>query len=194
MRCLRSPALTGKKGLLWSLLFCVLMLASGCAGHTPHVSPAFSISQNQKMLPILPFSNILVPDSFAETVFNDFVDNLNDNGASTGFTWFGIIKENLSEVESILSPAHIYLTGEVWSYLENTGCCATEIHVSSRLRIYRVRSREPLWETDIPLEGFFEHDKSTLAEEREKLARRLAKEMSQEAIKALQGAKRMQFD
>jgi hypothetical protein len=177
------------------VLLVLLVTAAGCAGHhAVQVSPAFSIAQNQKMLPILPFNNILVPDSFSETVFNDFVDDLNDNGAKTGFTWFGIIKENLSEVETILTPAHIYLTGEVWSYLENAGCCATEIRVSSRLRIHRVRSRELLWETEIPLEGFFEHDKSTLAVEREKLAKRLAREMAAEAIKALQGAKRIQID
>jgi hypothetical protein len=176
------------------VLLVLLVAGAGCAGYRHEVSPAFSIAQNQKMLPVLPFSNILVPTPFAESVFNDFVDDLNENGAKTGFTWFGIIKENLSEVENILSPGHIYLTGEVWSYLENSGCCATEIRVSSRLRIHRVRSRELLWETEIPLEGFFEHDKSTLEVEREKLAKRLAAAMADEAIKALRNAKRIQID
>lgn len=172
-----------------------LLTAGGCGGNlTAHMSPAYSISQNQTMVPVLPFNNILVPDTFAESVFNDFVDDLNDRRAKAGFSLFAIIKENLSEVEQILTPAHIYLTGEIWSYLENAGCCATELRVSSRLRIYRVRSRELLWEKEIPMEGFFEHDNSTLAVEREKLAKRLAKEMATEALKTLQGAKRIQLD
>jgi hypothetical protein len=190
-----TPPSPLRRGLLRGGLLLLLLAAAGCAGHhAPLVSPAFSIAQSQKMLPVLPFTNILVPDSFAETVFNDYVDGLNEGGAATGFSWFGIIKENLSEVETILTPAHVYVSGEVWSYLENAGCCATEIRVSSRLRIQRVRSREILWETEIPLEAFFEHDKSTLEVERDKLARRLAVEMSRETIKALQGAKRIQLD
>ena len=196
MRTLNYPAVAplGRAFFLAAFLL-GLLVTGGCGSNrTALVSPAYSISQSQTMLPILPFNNILVPNTFAETVFNDFVDDLNDNRAKAGFAMFAIIKENLSEVEKILTPAHIYLTGEIWSYLENAGCCATELRVSSRLRIYRVRSRELLWEKEIPLEGFFEHDNSTLEVEREKLARRLAKEMSSEALKALQGAKRIQLD
>lgn len=193
MRALDFPA-AGRVLVLTACLL-VLLLAGGCGSNrTALVSPAYSIAQNQTVLPVLPFNNILVPDTFAEMVFNDFVDSLNDNRAKTGFSLFAIVKENLSDVEKILTPAHIYLTGEIWSYLENAGCCATELRVSSRLRIYRVRSRELLWEKEIPLEGFFEHDNSTLAVERDKLARRLAREMATEALKALQGAKRIQID
>ncbi len=190
-----SLPLTGGKVLFRAVCLLALVLAGGCGGsRAALVSPAYSISQSQTMLPVLPFNNILVPDTFAETVFNDFVDDLNESRTKAGFTLFAIIKENLSDVEKVLSPAHVYLTGEIWSYLENAGCCATELRVSSRLRIYRVRSRELLWEKEIPLEGFFEHDNSTLAVEREKLAKRLAREMAGEALKALQGAKRIQLD
>lgn len=196
MRCSVDNALPGwRRALRRGGVLLALLLATGCGSQrSALVSPAFSIAQNQKMLPVLPFSNILVPDTFAETVFNDFVDNLNENREKTAFSWFGIIKEDLGEVEKILTPAHIYLTGEVWSYLENSGCCSTELRVSSRLQIHRVRSRELLWEKEIPLDSFFEHDNSTLKIEREKLARRLAVEMSRETTRALQGAKRIQFE
>ncbi|HZV83064.1 MAG TPA: hypothetical protein VFF53_12945, partial [Geobacteraceae bacterium] len=148
MRVLSLPALpTLGRVLFRTTCLLVLLVAAGCGSNRAAlVSPAYSISQSQTMLPILPFNNILVPDTFAETVFNDFVDNLNDNRAKSGFSLFAIIKENLSDVEKVLTPAHIYLTGEIWSYLENAGCCATELRVKSRLRIYRVRSRELLWE------------------------------------------------
>ncbi len=197
MRFISVPFLrAGSNRLLRAgLLILVLVAVTGCGtGRTTLVSPAYSIAQSQTVLPVLPFTNILVPDTFAESVFNDFVDTMNENSAKTGFARADIIKDDLSDVEKILTPAHVYLTGEIWSYLENAGCCATEIRVKSRLQIQRVRSREVLWETEIPLEGFFEHDKSTLEVEREKLARRLSTEMSREAIKVLQGAKRISLD
>lgn len=185
---------TGSLTAALALLSFLLLLTTGCAAsRTTVASPAFTISQNQKMIPVLPFANILVPDSFAESVFNDFIDNLNDSSDKTGYS-FAIIKEDLHEVEKILPPAHIYLSGEVWSYLENSGCCSTEISVKSRLRIYRVLSRELLWEAELPLDTFFEHDRSTLAAEREKLAKRLAAELSAESVKALNSARRIQLD
>jgi hypothetical protein len=176
-----------------SLLLLVVTL-SGCATGNVRTSQAFTIAQTQKMVPILPFSNTLVPESFSTAVFNDYVDNMNDSRDKTGFSLFAIIKDDLKSTEKILSPAYIYVSGEIWSYIEDAGCCSTELRVKSRLRIYRVNSRELLWEADIPMESFFEHDSSTIAAEREKLAKRLSSTMSQMTIKALQGAKRISIE
>jgi hypothetical protein len=149
--------------------FVLLFLFSGCtSGPRIQSSPAFSIAQNQKMVPIVPFSNTLVPAIFSEAVFNDFVDGMNDNHQQTGFSWFGIVKDDMKELEKVLLPTHIYISGEIWSYIENTGCCSTEMRVKSRLRIFRVQSRVLLWEAEIPLDSFFEHDASTFPVEREK--------------------------
>jgi|GEM_PF-887185 len=197
MRRVSVPLLrAGSSRLLQAgILLFALLAVGGCgANRTTLVSPAYSIARNQAVLPVLPFTNILVPETFAESVFNDFIDTLNESREKTGFLRADIIKDDLSEVEKILTPAHVYLTGEIWSYLENAGCCATEIRVKSRLRIQRVRSREVLWETEIPLESFFEHDNSTLSVEREKLAKRLSDELSRQTIKAIQGAKRINLD
>jgi len=172
----------------------VTLMLCGCTTTRVTASPAFAIAQNQTMLPILPFSNILVPGTFAESVFNDFVDTLNDNRTRTVFNWFAIIKEDLSEAERILPSVHIYLSGEIWSYIEDSGCCSTAIRVKSRLRIYRVVSRELLWEAELPLESFFEHDASTLAVERDKLAKRLSTVMADELIKGLASVKRFQVE
>jgi hypothetical protein len=175
-------------------LLLLLVTLSGCATGNVRTSQAFSIAQNQKMVPILPFSNTLVPESFSTAVFNDYVDNMNDSRDKTGFSLFAIIKDDLKSAEKVLSPAHIYASGEIWSYIEDGGCCSTELRVKSRLRIYRVNSRELLWEAEIPMESFFEHDSSTLAAEREKLGKRLSSSMSQMTIKALQGAKRISIE
>lgn len=173
------------------LLLAATLLLGGCSTTKSYTSQAFNIAQNQLMVPILPFTNTLVPDQFAEAVFNDFVDGMNDNRTTSGFNWFAIIKDDPQEVERILSPLHIYVSGEIWSYIENAGCCSTELRVKSRLRIFRVLSHELLWEVEIPMEGFFEHDNATLAAERDKLGKRLAAAMVLEAGKALQSAKRI---
>jgi hypothetical protein len=169
-------------------------MLSSCSSVKARTSPAFSISQDQKSVPILPFTGTLVPESFSEAVFNDFVDNLNDSKGASGFEWFGIIKEDLKDVEKVLTPAHVYLSGEIWSYIENSGCCSTELRVKSRLRIFRVLSRELLWEAEIPLDSFFEHDTSNLTVEREKLAKRLSAAMSDAAITALKNARHITAD
>jgi len=173
----------------------VFLLTAGCApGPKIQTSQAFTIAQNQKMVPIVPFSNTLVPATFAETVFNDFVDGMNDHQRQAGFSWFGIVKDDMNELEKILLPTHIYISGEIWSYIENSGCCSTELRVKSRLRIYRIRSKELLWEAEIPLDSFFEHDKSTFPLEREKIGKRLSDTMIHETLKALQSARRIHTD
>jgi len=179
---------TGRTALL---LLSLALLLSGCSTAKVYTSSAFTIAQNQQMVPILPFVNTLVPDSLAETVFNDYVDSMNDNLTASGFTWFAIIKDDLQAVEKILPPTHIYINGEIWSYIEESGCCSTELRVKSRLRIFRVLSHELLWESEIPLESFFEHDLSTLAVEREKLGRQLSAALTLATLKALQGANRI---
>ena len=181
-------------GLFYAAALLVLAMQWGCASTRVSASPAFSVAQNQMMLPIQPFSSILASNAFTESVFNDFVDTMNENSTRTPFTWFGIIKEDLTEVEQILAPGHIYLSGEVWSYLEDTGCCSTAISVKSRIRIHRVVSRELLWEAEIPLETFFEHDNSSLAIEREKFEKRLSMTMANELIKGLKAVKRVQLE
>jgi hypothetical protein len=191
---MRVPRIFSNNILFALLSLSLFMTLSGCATGNVRTSQAFTIAQNQKMVPILPFSNTLVPESFSTAVFNDFVDNMNDSRGTTGFSLFAIIKDDLKSTEKVLSPTHIYISGEIWSYIENAGCCSTELRVKSRLRIYRVNSRELLWEAEIPMESFFDHDSSTLAQEREKLGKRLAASMSQMTIKALQGAKRISIE
>lgn len=187
--------MTFRPALYAGLLLMLLCLLSGCAS-SPRVmtSQSFSIAQNQQMVPIIPFAGTLVPAEFSEMVFNDFVDGMNENQQQTGLAWFGIVKDDMTELAKILSPAHIYINGEIWSYIENSGCCSTELRVKSRLRIFRVQSKELLWEAEIPLDSFFEHDRSTFALEREKLGKRLSASMVRETVKALKSAKRITLE
>lgn len=179
---------------LLPVLLLLLLLSACSSSRVTLSSPAFNIATNQKMLPILPFTATLVPQQLAETVFNDFVDGLNENQEKAGFTWFGIVKDDINALEKVLPPSHVFINGEIWSYIENAGCCSTELRIKSRVRVYRLLSRELLWEAEFPLESFFEHDNSTLAVERAKLGRKLSEEMIKTTVKALHGAKRIVVD
>ena len=164
-----------------------VLLFTGCASSSPRiiVASSFRIDPSQEVMPILPFSSTLVPESFSESVFNNFVDILNDNHRQTSIKWFSIIKEDLKDVTRQIPPDNIYLTGEIWSYIENSGCCSTELRIKARVRFFEVGSPERSLEIILPMESFFEHDRSTLNVERDRLALRLAQGMAQQVIQVL---------
>jgi hypothetical protein len=169
-----------------SLLIVHMLLLSGCAPAVKvTMSRAFNPAPDQNIVYVLPFTNSLVPEAFSETVFNDFIDNLNKDRHKGYITWFYIIKENPADVDPTWREKQVYVTGEIWSYIENAGCCSTELRVKARLRLFEPEQKDPTLEIFIPLDSFFEHDRSPLAVERQRLAKRLAGEMSDAVIKAL---------
>ncbi len=175
----------GRMGLgLVALLF--LVMVGGCAGGSKVVTAkSFVVPSTQEVLPILPFAGTLVPETFSVTVFDNCVDILNDNHADTPIKWFSIIKDDFNEVAKALPPDHLYVTGELWSYIENSGCCSTELQVKARVRVLRAGTQEQLFEAEIPLSSFFEHDRSTLTAERNRLAMRLSRAMADQILGAL---------
>lgn len=168
------------------LVMLLLVLSGGCAGgNRVLTAKSFTVPSTQEVLPILPFAGTLVPESFSTTVFDNCVDILNDNHAQTSIKWFSIIKDDLQEVAKALPPDHLYVAGELWSYIENSGCCSTELQVKARVRVLQAGTQEQLFEAEIPLTSFFEHDRSTLAVERNRLAMRLSRAMADQILGAL---------
>ncbi|KAF0220804.1 MAG: hypothetical protein FD174_801 [Geobacteraceae bacterium] len=162
------------------------LFLAGCAPATRvSMAPDFNPSPEQEVIYVLPFVNTLVPETFAETVFNGFVDTLNDSRARTGGKWFLIIKDEPKDVDSAWLAKHLYISGEVWGYIENSGCCATELRVKSKIFFHKPGQNEPSLEISVPMESFFEHDRSTLEDERDRLAKRLTRELADQLIKAL---------
>jgi hypothetical protein len=167
------------------ILLAALVLA-GCAPKAVvSVSPAFNPVPDQEVIQVLPFVATLVPDAITDTVFNDFVDKLNDSRNGSGVQWFVILKQEVQEVDPVWLAKQVYLSGELWSYVENSGCCSTEMRIKGRVRLFEPGRPQPTFEVAVPLESFFEHDRSTLADERAKLARRLAREMAEQVLAAL---------
>ncbi|BDV44803.1 lipoprotein [Geotalea uraniireducens] len=173
----------GRLRRLIPLFLLPLLFTAGC-GPKPQltVAPAFKPVTGIDSAYIVPFAAVLVPDSFNETVFNDFVDQLNRNRRQVGAKSFLILKEEVKDVDPAWLARQYYISGEIWSYVEDSGCCSTNIRVKARVYLHEPGQKEPSVEIFVPLEAFFDHDKSTLEREQDRLAHNLARELSQRLL------------
>jgi hypothetical protein len=176
------------KSLLSSLLIIFALFLMGGCGPTVKVSlaPDFKRALDQDVMYVAPFLNTLVPENFSSPVFNNFIDDLNMNSPKTDVKWFYIVKEDIPDPKPDWLTKQAYITGEVWSYIEESGCCSTNLRVNARVRLYEPGRQEPAAEVYVPMDSFFEHDRSNLELERERLAKRLAREMADQIIRLLE--------
>lgn len=132
------------------------------------------------------FTTIMVPLPVAEAVFDQFVETLNQSGGLAGYE-FVILKDELERIDPTWLRKATYVTGEIFGYVEESGCCSTDIRSKSRLALYRPGSSEPRMRHEYPAKAFFDHDYSTLDAERKKLAERISQDLSSQLLKALGG-------
>lgn len=162
------------------LLLMLLLLLIGCASRPDvAISPAFNPSPEDNIVYIVPFSQSLVPEEFSNAVFDDFVDNLNKNRSRTDVQWYYILKEELKDIDPAWLTRQVYITGELWGYIENSGCCSTELRAKARLRLFEMEQSAATLEMTFPAENFFEHDRSTPAAGRQQMAAHLSTQMAE---------------
>lgn len=166
------------------LLFMLLLLPACAPAVQVTVAPGFKPAPDQDTVYVVPFVTTMVPANFSDTVFDSFIDDLNDQHNRTSVKWFAIIKEDLKNVDKTWLAHQVYITGEIWSYIENSGCCSTELRVKARIKVFEPGKTKPSMDVFVPLETFFDHDMTTVEAERDKLAKRLAAEMSKAVITA----------
>lgn len=153
---------------------CLLLLA-GCAGGLKvRDYGSFDPRQERDVVYVIPFDATLVPPAFGEPIFNEFVDRLNALRRQTRVSRFVILKEELKEVEPAWLIRQTYISGDIWGFVESSGCCSTEMKVKSRIYLYEPAGNSPSFEAFLPLEEFFEHDKVTPAAARVRLGAKLA--------------------
>ena len=175
-----------RRWALWGLMAIGALFLSGCATSAKvTVAPGFTPPPERDRAYVIPFSTALVPEAFSEAVFNDFVDLLNRNRRQTGIGTFTILKEDAARIDQDWLSRQFYLTGDIWSYVEDSGCCSTNIRVRARAAVFEPGKREPSVEIFLPLETFFDHDKSTIDRERDTLARNLARELTRQILGVL---------
>ncbi|RNC67657.1 MAG: hypothetical protein ED859_13365 [Desulfuromonadales bacterium] len=176
-----------RRVLLSSLLTVFFSLMVAACAPTPRVavSPGFRPAAQVETAYVVPFAAALVPETFSETVFNDFVDQLNLSRRETGVRTFAILREELKEVDPSWLSRQFSISGDIWSYVEDSGCCATNIRVKARVYVTEPGKSTPSVEIYVPLESFFDHDRSTIDRERDRLARALARDLAQRIVAAI---------
>lgn len=170
----------------WAVLAALCLTAAGCAA-TPRVSvrPGFTVSPELETVYVVPFASTLVPPEVSSAVFDQFVDLLNDGRGTTPVQQFVIIKDDLKNVDPGWLAEQVYITGDLWGYLENSGCCSTELKVKARAYLYERAAKIPSVEVTVPLETFYDHDRAAAGSVRQKLADRAARELSSRILGVL---------
>lgn len=175
------------KSSRWVLLLLgALLILSGCVtGPVTKDYSAFDPRVEREVLYIVPFDATLVPPDFGDPIFNQFVDILNARSQQTKVGRFVILKEELKEVEPAWLIKQVYISGDIWGYVETSGCCSTEMKVKSRIYLYEPGKNAPTFEVFVPAEHYFDHDRSDIAGAKSYLGNKLARDLAEAVIKKL---------
>lgn len=136
---------------------------------------------------LVPFTTVMVPDAVVETIFDRFVEAMSADGLAERYN-FVILKGGLDSVDSDWRRDHDYVTGEIFGYVEESGCCSTDIRTKSRVAFHRAGSDAPALRHEYPVKTFFDHDYSTIDKERRKLAELIADELAAKVRATLGGS------
>jgi hypothetical protein len=139
----------------------------------------------REFLYVTPFDATLVPPDFGDPIFNQFVDILNSRRKQTKVDRFVILKEELKEVEPAWLIKQIYISGDIWGYIETSGCCSTSMKVKSKIYLYEPGKNSPTFEVFVPAEYFFDHDRSDITAAKARLGSKLAQDLADAVLKKL---------
>ncbi|NJC87938.1 MAG: hypothetical protein FIB02_05305 [Desulfuromonas sp.] len=155
-------------------------------GRTPKPAPLLPPPDPEPgVVYVAPFITLMVPGEVRERIFDQFIDTLNQRGTERKLK-FVILKQGLDKVDRGWLGARKHALGEIYGYVEDSGCCSTDLRTRVRLTYYRANQPEPALKFEYPVRVFFDHDRSTLAVERQKLADQIAAALVDELLKALQ--------
>ncbi|MBW6510882.1 MAG: hypothetical protein K0A93_02025 [Desulfuromonadaceae bacterium] len=169
----------------WLIAGLIVALLAGCAGSGPQIKKSVKFSEPaEKILYVVPFSTIMVPLDVEESVFDQFVDMLNAQGSGSGYK-FVILKQDLDTIDRAELAEYYYLTGEIYGYVEESGCCSTNMRLKSRVQLFQPGQVEPTLQLSYPRETFFEHDYSTIGNERRKLTADISATLAEGILRAL---------
>jgi len=161
-------------GRLWGLIFAGLipLLFVGCATEQPMLTRSANFAPPPLGEPIyvVPFTTVMVPRDLEEGIFDRLVDqlNLDLNVEGSGYE-FIIVKRPLDEAGRNWLAERPYVTGELFGFVRDSGCCSTELRLRTRLLYFQPRTSAPALILDYPRLVLFDHDKSTLEIEQERL-------------------------
>ena len=100
---------------------------AGAYGQTPKPAPLLPQPDAEPgVVYVAPFITLMVPAEVRERIFDQFVDTLNQRGAERKLK-FVILKQGLDKVDRSWLGARKYVLGEVYGYVEDSGCCSTDL-------------------------------------------------------------------
>ena len=175
---------------LLTLALALLLAAPAAAEVRVQKRDVYAQPPSETIIYVLPFLTVMVPDEVATPLFDRFVDELNSWGASLpGASYeFVILKGGREEIPPEWLAGNTYLTGEIYGYVEDSGCCATDITLNNRIQLFQPHSDAPTLVLQNPAERFFGHDRSSLSVERGKLANQVGSELATRLLQELVGA------
>lgn len=175
-----------KHGCLRIFILSFLLILTGCvSGPVTKNFSFFDPNIEREVLYILPFDATLVPPDFGEPIFNQFVDILNSRRKQTKVGRFAILKEELKEVEPSWLMKQSYISGDVWGYVQNSGCCSTDMRVKSRIYLYEQGKNIPTFEISVPGHYYFDHDRNNIGVAKSRLGKKLAFDLAEAVLKII---------
>lgn len=163
-------------------LLCTLLLTAwlaGCATLPYQIERSVDLHrppEGETTLYFVPFQPVLAPEEATSDIFNRIVDTFDGAAAGSGLT-AQILKTELTSVDKAWLAQQYYVTGEVFAYSQNSGCCSTEIKLRTRLQLYQPGSPAPVVRIALPYQILFDHDRSNLALETERMTTSLADQL-----------------
>lgn len=133
---------------------------------------------------VVPFASIMVPREVEARLFDQFFEDLSQRGEALELR-FVILKEGLETVAPQWLYERKYVTGEIYAYVEDSSCCATDLRTKVRMVYHKAHQEEPAFAFEYPVQHFFDHDQSTIEVERGKMADDIAKTLADELLKTL---------
>lgn len=169
-------------------LLSMLCLAA-CATESTRVEKkaGFVLRPDTQIIYIAPFRTVMVPAQVADPLFDTFVDELNLRGEQSPEDRYSfvILKKNLSDIDGEQLARQHYLTGEVYGFLEDSGCCSTTIQIQARLQLFQPDSEDSTLTVHDSDELYFDHDQAALPEKRQEIAQRVARRLAANLWQAL---------
>ena len=175
-----------KSGWCTAFLLGAVLLLAGCAA-TP-VTRDYSVLDplvERETVYIVPFDATLVPPDFGDPIFDQFVDVLNARRKQTKVGQFVILKEELKEVDPAWLIKQVYISGDIWGYVEKSGCCSTDMKVKSKIYLYEPGKNTPTFDAFVPVDHYFDHDRSDIITAKVRLGKKLALDLAEVVFKKL---------
>jgi len=127
---------------------------------------------------IVPFLNVMVPAAFSSQMFDSFIDRMLLL-ANPFDMKIRILKQGVDAIDADWLARQHYVTGELFGFFEESGCCSTEIEAKARVYYHIPGSVDPAGSI-LATDGiFFDHALSILERERGLLANRLGQALAE---------------